>query len=413
MSFSILFKMQYKQIILRKLNVAAQTLALLILASIANMVSAQESANIQLPNDIGPKTFGQDAYSNTRGENLYDLGLTQQRANEHEKAVNTLRQATHMVRVNSGLYSLLQLPIIEAEIESLMQLNLFEEVDIRQNYLRRIQAKSLVGNEKIARGLIGQAEWQNKAYHLGLAQNDEEKLFRLVDMLNLYRDALTSLGEELGEHSPTLLEPLHGILRTQYLLTGLISKSIGVYERSLSRFEDDGARAYRSQNYKQGKYVISAIYDVEKNASNNPIQATQNSLTMLADWMLWNGKRGEARRTYMEATRAGLTATDEDLEETPVPAEIFPVPVPLPQLDGFKPLPDRVSEESANLIIGFDITKTGRAINVKRLDDSDTDDKIGRKIVRLISKTRFRPKLELGQVVVAEGVTYGFDTSTW
>ena len=121
MSFSILFKMQYKQIILRTLNVAAQTLALLILASIANMVSAQASANIQLPNDIVPKTFGQDAYSNTRGENLYDLGLTQQRANEHEKAVNTLRQATDMVRVNSGLYSLLQLPIIEAEIESLMQ----------------------------------------------------------------------------------------------------------------------------------------------------------------------------------------------------------------------------------------------------------------------------------------------------
>ena len=60
MSFSILFKMQYKQIILRKLNVAAQTLALLILASIANIVSAQESANIQLPNDIVPKTFGQD-----------------------------------------------------------------------------------------------------------------------------------------------------------------------------------------------------------------------------------------------------------------------------------------------------------------------------------------------------------------
>ena len=413
MSFSILFKMQYKQIILRKLNVAAQTLALLILASIANMVSAQESANIQLPNDIVPKTFGQDAYSNTRGENLYDLGLTQQRANEHEKAVNTLRQATHMVRVNSGLYSLLQLPIIEAEIESLMQLNLFEEVDIRQNYLRRVQAKSLVGNEKIARGLIRQAEWQNKAYHLGLDQNDEEKLFRLVDMLNLYRVALTNLEEELGEYSPTLLEPLHGILKTQYLLTGLISKSIGVYERNLSRFENDGARAYRSQNYKQGKYVISAIYDLEKNTSKNPIQATQNSLTLLADWMLWNGKRGEAKRTYMEATRAGLTVTNEDFEETPVPAEIFPAPVPLPQLEGFKPLPDRVPEESANLLIGFDVTKTGRAVNVKRLDESETENAVARKIIRLISKTRFRPRLELGEVVATEGITYGFDTSTW
>ena len=405
--------MQHKKIIPKALRVAAQTATLATLATLANMISAQVSSNLHLPGGIVSNTFRQDAYSNTLGESLYDLGLAQQRAKQHEKAVDTLRQATHMVRVNSGLHSSLQLPIIEAEIESLMHLNLFEQVDIRQNYLRKIQTRSLVDNKEIARGLIRQAEWQNKAYHIGLAQNDEEKLFRLVDMLNLYRDALTSLGEELGEHSTALLEPLHGILRTQYLLTGLISKSIGVYERSLSRFENDGARAYKSQNYKQGKYVISAIYDVEKNASKNPIETTQNSLTMLADWMLWNGKRGEANRTYMEATRAGLTATDEDLNETPVPAEIFPVPVPLPQLDGFKPLPDTVSTESANLLIGFDITKTGRAINVKRLDESDADDAVARKIIRLISKTRFRPRLELGEVVIAEGITYGFDTSTW
>ncbi|MDG1986696.1 MAG: hypothetical protein P8J18_01850 [Halieaceae bacterium] len=405
--------MKYKQIIPRKLCVAAQTTALVTLATLTNMISAQESASLDLPSDIVSKTYRQDAYSNTLGESLYDLGLAQQRANKHEKAVDTLKQATHMVRVNSGLHSALQLPIIEAEIESLMHLNLFKQVDIRQNYLRKIQARSLVDNEKIARSLIRQAEWQNKAYHLGIAQNDEEKLFRLVDMLNLYRHALTRLAEKQGELSPALLEPLHGILRTQYLLTGLISKSLGVYERSLSRFDNDGARAYRSQNFKQGKHIISAIYDVEKNASKNPLETTQNSLTMLADWMLWNGKRGDAKSTYMKATRAGLIPDDENLEETPVPAEIFPVPVPLPQLDGFKPLPDTVSIESANLLIGFDITKTGRAINVKRLDESDTKDGVARKIIRLISKTRFRPRLELGEVVVAEGITYGFDTSTW
>ena len=405
--------MQYKQIIPRKLCVAAQTTALVTLVTLANMISAQGSATLNLPSNILSETYRQDTYSNTLGESLYDLGLAQQRANEHEKAIDTLKRATHVVRVNSGLHSALQLPIIEAEIESLMYLNLFEQVDIRQNYLRKIQARSLVDNEKIARGLIRQAEWQNKAYHLGIAQNDEEKLFRLVDMLNLYRDALTRLAEKQGDLSPVLLEPLHGILRTQYLLTGLISKSLGVYERSLSRFDNDGARAYRSQNFKQGKHIISAIYDVERNTSKNPLETTQNSLTMLADWMLWNGKRGDAKRTYMEATRAGLTPADENIEETPVPAEIFPMPVPLPQLDGFKPLPDTVSIESANLLIGFDITKTGRAINVKRLDESDIEDGVARKIIRLISKTRFRPRLELGEVVVAEGITYGFDTSTW
>ena len=405
--------MQYKQIIPRKLCVAAQTTALVTLVTLANMISAQGSATLNLPSNILSETYRQDTYSNTLGESLYDLGLAQQRANEHEKAIDTLKRATHVVRVNSGLHSALQLPIIEAEIESLMYLNLFEQVDIRQNYLRKIQARSLVDNEKIARGLIRQAEWQNKAYHLGIAQNDEEKLFRLVDMLNLYRDALTRLAEKQGDLSPVLLEPLHGILRTQYLLTGLISKSLGVYERSLSRFDNDGARAYRSQNFKQGKHIISAIYDVERNTSKNPLETTQNSLTMLADWMLWNGKRGDAKKTYMEATRAGLTPADENIEETPVPAEIFPMPLPLPQLDGFKPLPDTVSIESANLLIGFDITKTGRAINVKRLDESDIEDGVARKIIRLISKTRFRPRLELGEVVVAEGITYGFDTSTW
>ncbi len=377
------------------------------------MVVANELAIPEVSITATSKRLPQGAYSNNLAETLYNLGLAQQRSDEHEKAVDTLKQATHMIRVNSGLYSSLQIPIIESEIESLMYLNLFEEVDIRQTYLRQVQARSLVDNETIARSLIKHAEWQNKAYQLGITKDDDEKLFRLIDMLNLYRRALSRLAEELGDQSPALLEPLHGILRTQYLLTGLISKSLGVYERSLSRFDNDGARAYRSQNYKQGRYIISAIYDLEKKSSKNSVQTTQNSLTMLADWMLWNGKRGDAKRTYMEATRAGLAKTTEDSEESQVPAEIFPVPLPLPQLDGFKPLPDTVAQESADLLISFDITKTGRAINVKRLDDSDTEDAVARKIIRLISKTRFRPQLEFGEVVIAEGITYGFDTSSW
>jgi len=92
--------MQYQQIIPRALSVAAQIAALLTLAILTDMISAQESTTFNLPSDIVSKTYRQDAYSNTLGESLYDLGLAQQRANEHEKAVDTLKQATHMVRVN-------------------------------------------------------------------------------------------------------------------------------------------------------------------------------------------------------------------------------------------------------------------------------------------------------------------------
>ena len=128
-----------------------------------------------------------------------------------------LRRATHITRVNSGLHTALQLPMIEAEIESLMHLDLFEQVDKRQIYLRKVQSASLIDNTKIVQGLIKQAEWQKKAYQLGLSSSDEEKMIRLIDTLNLYREALTLLAKEQGEKSRMLLEPLYGILRTQYL----------------------------------------------------------------------------------------------------------------------------------------------------------------------------------------------------
>ncbi len=353
------------------------------------------------------------AYSSNLGEQLFGLGLTHQRENRHKEAIEALRRATHITRVNSGLHSAMQLPMIEAEIKSLMHLNLFEQVDARQDYLRKVQSISLTDNKKIVQGLIKQAEWQQKAYYLDLSDDDEANMFRLIDMLNLYREALTRLAEEQGEKSQMLLEPLYGILRTQYLLSGFISKSLGPYEHTASRLGNDGGRAYRSQNFRQGKHIISAIYGVERHHTSNAIEAAQYSLTMLADWMLWNGKRGDAKRTYMKATRVAPNLSEEKLEEDFPPAEIFQKPVPLPQLEGFSPLPETAPPELANLLISFDVTKTGRAVNIKRLDENDIEEATVRKIIRRISKTRFRPRLEFGEVIIAKGVTYGFDTSNW
>ena len=353
-------------------------------------------------------------YSLALGEELFGRGIAHQRAGQHKEAIKMLRRATHITRVNSGLHTALQLPMIEAEIESLMHLNLFEQVDKRQIYLRKVQSASLIDNTKIVQGLIKQAEWQKKAYQLDLSSSEEEKMIRLIDTLNLYREALTLLAKEQGEKSRMLLEPLYGILRTQYLLSGFIGKSLGPYEQSTSRLGNDSGRAYRSQNFRQGKQIISAIYGVEKHHTENIVEAAQYSLTMLADWMLWNGKRGDAERTYMKATRVGLTESEEDLEkDTTTPAEIFRNPVPLPQLEGFSPLPETTPPESADLLISFDVTKTGKATNIKRLDDNDIEEAIARKIIRRISRTRFRPRLELGEVITAEGITYGFDTSKW
>lgn len=340
-------------------------------------------------------------------EDLLGLGLALQRNGDHEQAVKVFKRGIHLSRINEGLYSRRQLSLLQGEIASHIAMGALSEADERQRYLYRVQAKTL---SDVTRGqaLMQHALWQRQAYEAGIG---EDPFARLVNMWSLYRYALTEFAKIDGETSPTLLPPLYGMLRAQYLLSGFVGETSNGRFRTGGIYGDEESRqiAYASQSYKQGSSVIRAIYDIEIAQNDVKLEDTAEVLLMLGDWQFWHGKRNEALETYGELY--GELAEGEAAQQ--LRGQLLDTPQPLPGLIGVRALPEPVDEQEGRLLLEFGVSDRGRVVNVVRLDDNVQNDTKAGDVISRLKRTPFRPRIDDGLPVDTEGLRWAYDISVW
>ena len=80
------------------------------------------------------------------------LGLLLQQAGEHGRAVAALQQALQSVRVNEGLYSMSQIPILEAIIDSHAALGARDELRRNYEYLFWVYSRTHAGDRNARPG---------------------------------------------------------------------------------------------------------------------------------------------------------------------------------------------------------------------------------------------------------------------
>ena len=347
----------------------------------------------------------QGAYATQLPEQLLGLGLSLQNAGQHEEAVRVFKRGVHLARVNDGLYSAQQIPMLQREIASHIALGQFAEADDRQHYLYRVQMRSMEGGMHRAQAFMQQAQWQHSAYRLAL---DGQGFARLMSMWDLYRLALNDIVERQGETSSELIKPLEGMLLAQYLIAAYDLDDIASQnspdnfsmQNQMNRFY-----AYRSQGYQKGRAVIQAIYDVEQKNHGENSEQTAGAHILMGDWMLWHGQSETALNAYRNAI-AELVARGDAEQEIDA---IFGQPVALPNYDGARHLPQIVPAEQANLLVEFDVNKQGKVLNLERVDESDLDKGKANRILRSLRKTRFRPRLAMGEPQDTEKVTRAYE----
>ncbi|RLQ22328.1 hypothetical protein DWB85_08595 [Seongchinamella sediminis] len=345
------------------------------------------------------------AYSGQLPEYLLSLGLSLQQSGQHQAAIDAFKRGIHLARINDGLYSAQQIPMLQREIASHMALGQYVEADQRQLYLYRVQMRSMDGGMNRARAFMQQAGWQHNAFRLAL---DGQGFARLMSMWDLYRLALNDIIDRQGETSSLLVEPLQGMLLAQYLIAGYdmegINASLGSdnfsLQQQLNRFH-----AYRAQSYQKGRAVIQAIYDIEHANSNGTSRQTASSRVMLGDWLLWHGQREAAMKAYRQAVAELVDAGEaqQDIDAR------FAEPVALPDIAGARRLPETVAPEQANLQVQFDVNKQGKVLNLERVDSSDLASGRANRVLRTLRKTRFRPQLAMGEPLDTEGVTRAYE----
>lgn len=374
-------------------------------AATAREALARDDSSDDYRREITRLESAMGAYSGQLPEYLLSLGLSLQQSGQHQAAIDAFKRGIHLARVNDGLYSAQQIPMLQREIASHMALGQYAEADARQLYLYRVQMRSLDRGMNRAQAFMQQAGWQYNAFRLAL---DGQGYARLMSMWDLYRLALNDIVDRQGETSTLLVEPLQGMLLTQYLIAGYevedINSSLGSdnfsMQQQLNRFN-----AYRAQSYQKGSAVIQAIYDIEQANSNGSSRQTANTRIMLGDWLLWHDQREAAMKAYRQAITE-LVELGEAQEE--IDAR-FAEPVALPNFDGARRLPEAVPPDQANLQVRFDVSKQGRVLNIERTDSSDLASGRANRVLRTLRKTRFRPQLAMGEPLDTEGVSRAYE----
>ncbi|MEP6390140.1 MAG: hypothetical protein ABJ056_09485 [Halioglobus sp.] len=368
-----------------------------------------DSADVAAFRQAIDSTEAQGAYAETLSEQLLGLGLALQRQDRHAEAIKVFKRGVHVARINNGLYAGEQVPMLQSEIVSHIATGDYLEADERQTYLYRVQQRTMTFGEERTMALMQQARWQRQAYDMGLG---EQSFARLLNMWDLYRLAVTDISEREGENSPNLLKPLAGMMESQYLIAKFSQQTTdgGLNSNDLTARQDQSRFfAYQRESYKRGQAVIRAMYDIEQfNNGDDPVTAAE-SLTLLGDWMLWHGVKERAFQSYTEAFTE-LAALDDAQFHI---ERLFGQPVPLPDFEGVRPLPPRSSAKGADLLLEFGVTPSGRVVDLVRQGEVDDDNSQANRLVRVLRKTRFRPRLEDAEPVATDKLNWAYDTTQW
>ena len=346
------------------------------------------------------------AYASGLPEQMLSLGLTLQQQGRHAEAAELLKRGVHLARINNGLYSAEQIPLLSAEINSHLALGEYAKADERQQYMYRVQLRSLDNGQVMTAALMQQANWQLYAYNLGIGG---PTFLRLMNMWDLYRQAINEILRREDEYSTSLLPPLYGMLKTQYLISSYegepSSSGFNSSEQSSGSVEQNRFNRYRADNYKRGRAVIQAIYDIEQaRAEDEPSLAAAEIRVMLGDWFLHHQQHDAAGEAYALAFEE-LAALDDAQVQT---ERLLGQPVALPDLDGVRPLPDPVPAEQANVLLEFGVSHRGRVQDLERVDENESNEARAYRLMRKLRRTRFRPSLVDGVAVETEKVSRAY-----
>lgn len=341
------------------------------------------------------------AYAPALAEHLLGLGRDLQTQNKHREALALLQRGTHLARINTGLHSAEQLPLLEAEINSLLRLGEARTADKRQSYRFRVQRHNLNSPQQHYASLLEEANWHVRAYQLGLGRGD---MARLLYSWQLYENAHRVIAGAEGQDSPKLEQPWLGVLRVQHYIDDyeivLPAPAPGDPSNSTNNIKYDRLKSYKRQSYKRSREAISAIYRLRQAQPDfNPVKHAQ-TLTMMGDLHLHYGYRAQAVNAYNTAI-AELQKLDDAQYQI---ERLFGEPVPLPAIPGLNALPPEVAAGVGNIEVAFDLTPSGQVVNLRRLNDNTGSSRQAKRLMRQLKRTAFRPRFADGVPTVSKNI---------
>lgn len=350
-------------------------------------------------------------YHNQLSEHLVGLGLSQQANGEHESAVGTFSRAMHVSRINGGLYSLNQVPILERLIESYVAQGQWEDASNSHEYLYWLHRRNYGENDpRMLPAIEKMSKWHLQAYSLNIGSGLFHHLINAHNLFNLAVNIIDGSPEEkFDENEARLVNALRGLTVSNYYLATFQASSLSRKSRMGGEkpTQDDQIRLeqYIMNSYSSGKKAILRIQDVyASNPDSYPTGALEAQVE-LADWHLLFNRWHTAMDIYQET----YDAMAQDPSTEAKAKELFSKPVALPDMPLLNTKVDNNQLSDEYVLVHFDVSANGRARNIEIVESNPPENVRNRSKVRKALKyAKFRPRFEGGVPVITQKLTHRY-----
>ena len=316
---------------------------------------------------------------------LNRLGHTESALGELGSATRSFQRAVHISHVHSGPQNTGQIDSLEAIADIHLRRDDIEEA---RNIQRRILAYRAradgTDSAAYAPALAHYADWMRK---LGLYNSET----------NTYLDLLEIQEDNLGPAHPDLIPTLLRLAFSQH-------------EGSSSNLDDHHVRRVRSPDTYLGRAM-----DIAENHPESDWQLFAQTALTAGDYFTLRQRVGLARAAYRDAWQqlsldpSGISRRNEELG-TP---RLLVMPA-LPRFyEGEDPLPEPDAADDflrGTITAEFGVTKTGEPVGIRLVETQPAGlAKIERRLMSSLRSMMHRPRMEVGQLVDTEQMTYVYE----
>ena len=339
------------------------------------------------------------AWDGSLVEELASLGRLQQQQGNHIGAIETLDRAIHVNRINSGLYTLEQIPVVEQLIQSYMALGNWEQADIYHNYLFHVQQKAYgVDDPRLIPVLDRLATWNIQAFKIG---HGNLLGIRLRQSQILFNAAARMVGMHFGKSDERFIDYQRNIANSAYLVArnpDLMMEIQRPEYRSMQQMFAEKLNEHRRvqpPGFRTGERALMEIAMYYQKKGDNPY-ALAEAITHLADWyLMFDRRRGTLENYKLAWDMLQELENSEELTE-----KLFGNVVPLPSFESPIELPDafyrndegteKLNFDYADLV--FDVTAGGELRKVRTISEETEDNQAQLSKLRIsVRSVRFRP----------------------
>ncbi len=338
-------------------------------------------------------------------EELSSLGKLQQQQGEHLAAIETFDRAIHVNRINSGLYTLEQAPVVEQLIQSYMALGDWAQADTYNRYLYHVQQKAFGSDDpRLIPVLDRMATWNIQAFSVGYG---EFLGIRLREAQIMFNAAARMVGVHFGKSDERFVTYQRNIANSAYLVSrnpALISEIERPEYRNTQQVlaqRLNEQRRVQAPGFRTGERALAEIVQLYQE-QDYEAYALAEAITNLADWYLMFDRRRGALENYELAWQ--ILQAEENGEE--LIQHLFGKVASLPAFSASIETPAAfydASEESAALKFDFadlmfDVSDNGLVRNVKSVSEETDANKAQLSKLRIsIRSSRFRPLIVDGK----------------